>query len=203
MDPYFKSINDIQQFINTRFEKYGFDAKSVGWNNKESQWLRFHYLSKDFNFDNKLVLDVGCGLGDFVEYLLYKNYKSFNYIGLDISDKMIDSCRAKFDQKKFEFFHGDIFDNQFNNVDICILSGTLSYKFEGAIDNAKKTMKTMFDLANEGVALNFLSKNVDYELNKNQHYHLDDVMSWAKELSENVNIYDDYPLYEFTVVIKK
>ena len=52
-----------------RFEKYGNDVKTVGWGSIEDQNLRFDMLFRGININNKSILDLGCGLGDLVNYL--------------------------------------------------------------------------------------------------------------------------------------
>ena len=61
----------------------------------------------------------------------------------------------------------------------------------------------MFELSNEVISLNFLSKYVDFELDKNQHYEQQEVFGWAKDITRRVNLFHDYPLYEFTVQLFK
>ena len=199
----FNNLNDIQEFVNQRLDDLGQGVKAVGWGDKASQHLRFDYLTKDFDFNEKSVMDIGCGLGDFIYYLINKEIMNFSYFGIDLSDSMIEQCNMLFDASNIHFHQGTIFNQGLKKVDVCILSGALSYKFGGALENAEKTMAAMFDLAREGIALNFLSTKVDFELEKNQHYDPEEVLGWAHKLSKNVTLYEDYPLYEFTVVIKK
>ena len=61
----------------------------------------------------------------------------------------------------------------------------------------------MFDISNELVSANFLSKYVDYELEKNQHYFPEDIFKESKKYCKNINLISDYPLYEFTIQLKK
>ena len=199
----FNNLNDIQEFVNQRLESSGQGIKAVGWGDKASQYLRFDYLAKDFDFNEKSVMDVGCGLGDFIHYLNSKEIMNFSYFGIDLSDSMIEQCNTLFNAPNIHFHQGIIFNEGLKKVDICILSGALSYKFDGALENAQKTMAAMFDLAREGIALNFLSTKVDFELEKNQHYNPEEVLDWANRLSNDVILYEDYPLYEFTIQLKK
>ena len=43
--------------------------KKIGWGSKSSQNLRFKILSNKFNLNNKSILDLGCGYGDFYSFL--------------------------------------------------------------------------------------------------------------------------------------
>lgn len=196
-------INKAARLYNNRFEQYGRDIKTVGWGDESSQHLRFEVLFRGLNLKGKTILDVGCGLGDLVPYLERRTNGDFNYIGIDIAEKLISSAVSTYGGKGREFFVGDIFSLRVHHVDISILSGALSFKTPGIEDYARETMRIMFERSREVASLNFLTNYVDFELEKNQHYQPEMVYSWAKKLSKRVNLIDDYPLYEFTVQILK
>ena len=199
----FGTLKNVTKFVDERVQSLGDSVKAAGWGSRESQSLRFKYLIKDFDLNGKTILDVGCGLGDIITYLNTMKIQNYNYLGLDISENMISRCRELHTQKNVKFFHGTIFDYDFDDVDVSILSGALSYKYARAVSNAQATIRKMFHIASDGAALNFLSTRVDYELNKNQHYSPAQVLSWGLDLTRNVRLYHDYPLYEFTIVLKK
>jgi len=48
-----------------------------------------------------------------------------------------------------------------------------------------------------------LSKYVDFELDKNQHYFPEDIFRETKKYCKKINLINDYPLYEFTIQLKK
>ena len=179
----FENLNAVTNFVDSRVRELGDDVRSVGWGSKESQELRFDYLVKNFELNGKTILDVGCGLGDFLLYLKKSDIENYQYVGLDISK--------------------NIFEYDFELIDVAILSGALSYKYKEAESAAKATLEKMFQLSKEGVALNFLSTTADYELEKNQHYDPATILTWALNLSKKVSLYHDYPLYEFTIMLKK
>lgn len=188
---------------NTRFDQYGRDIKTVGWGSEPSQRLRFEVLFRGLDPKGKTILDIGCGLGDLIPYLESLTNGDFHYIGIDIAGKLIDDARATYGQAGKEFHTGDIFSVTVPPVDIAVLSGALSLKVDGIELYAYETMKRMFDLSRTASCLNFLTKYVDYELEKNQHYQPELVFSKAKHISNRVNLFHDYPLHEFTVQLIK
>jgi hypothetical protein len=95
--------------------------------------------------------------------------------------------------------HGDLLSVKLPEIDISVMSGALSLRSDGIVEYAKQTMDEMFVISREAACLNFLSKYVDYELEKNQHYQPEQVFSWARTIASKVNLYHDYPLFEFTV----
>lgn len=203
-----RSVNIIDtteaaELYNKRFDQYGRDIKTVGWGSERSQRLRFEVLFRGLNPTGKTILDVGCGLGDLIPFLEQQTGGDFNYIGIDIAEKLVDDARLTYGYDGRAFYARDIFSIDVSQVDISVLSGALSLKVQGVEEYAHETMKRMFELSREAACLNFLTKYVDFELEKNQHYQPELVFSSAKKIAKRVNLFHDYPLHEFTVQLKR
>jgi len=197
-------IQKIAELYNTRYNNFGRNIKTVGWGNEKDQVLRFEMLLRGLEPQGKTILDIGCGLGDLVTYLYEKTNGDFNYIGIDIAETLVNDAKRKFTNSNIQFFTGDIFSmDSLSTVDISVLSGALSFKTDGIESYAFKTMHKMFEISNEGACLNFLTKYVDFELPKNQHYSPEVVFSKAKSFAKKVTLFHDYELYEFTVQLLK
>ena len=194
--------NITAELYNKRFDDYGNDIKTVGWGSKKDQYLRFDVLFRNINPTGKKILDVGCGLGHIINYLDEKTLGNYDYTGIDIAEKLITEAKKNYQSKNRNFFVSDIFSLE-QNFDIIIMSGALSYKTDGIINYAYKSLKRMFELSNEHVCVNFLSKYVDFELDKNQHYFPEDIFKETKKYCKKINLINDYPLYEFTIQLKK
>lgn len=184
---------------NGRFEQFGRDLRTVGWGSREDQRLRFDVLFRGTDPRGMVILDVGCGLGDLVPYLEERTGGDFQYVGVDVAEKLVADACAAHSAPNCRFLHGDVFTIEPGPVDFAVLSGALSLKIEGIELYAQRVMERMFALSRHSASLNFLSKYVDYELDKNQHYQPEVVFSWAKRITRKVNLFHDYPLYEFTV----
>jgi ubiquinone/menaquinone biosynthesis C-methylase UbiE len=92
----------IKRF-NDKIKNYPFlDPKVVGWDTKKNQYFRFSKALKNLNFKNKKVLDVGCGVGDFLNFCKTKKI-IFDYTGLDINKNFIFFLKKKF--KKYNFLN--------------------------------------------------------------------------------------------------
>lgn len=197
------NIDKGAELYNSRYDEFGRQIKTVGWGCEKDQKLRFEVLFRGLNPKGKTILDVGCGLGDLVDFLEEKTDGDFQYIGIDIAEKLISDAILTYGKSGREFYTGDIFAVPLPRIDISILSGALSLKIDGMQQYAHETMKKMFEISQEAACLNFLSKYVDFEIEKNQHYQPEEVFSWAKEFSKRVNLINDYPLYEFTIQMLK
>ena len=196
------NINKTSKLYNQRFLDYGNDIKTVGWGSKKDQFLRFDVLFTGTNPVGKSILDVGCGLGDLINYLDKKTNGNYNYTGIDIAEKLIFEAKKNHSSKNRNFYNSDIFSIQ-SNYDIVIMSGAFSHKSDGIEDYTSNALKKMFDISNELVSANFLTKYVDYELEKNQHYFPEDIYKQSKKYCNKINLISDYPLYEFTIQLKK
>lgn len=97
---------------------------------------------------SKTLLDVGCGTGEHLKYLS----RSFRCKGIDISEKMIETCKIKVPDAEFEiadmidFNLGEKFD-----VITCLFS---SIGYAETLENLVKTFKNFHNhLSNEGLTL--------------------------------------------------
>ncbi len=196
-------LSKVASLYNARFDEYGSDVKTVGWGNESSQYLRFDVLFRGLDPKGRTILDVGCGLGGLIPYLERHTGGDFRYIGVDIAEKLIGEAAAKHGGAGRDFYVGDIHSVTLPPVDIAVLSGALSFKAGGMEEYAYGTMERMYALSRKAACLNFLTKYVDYELDKNQHYQPEMIFSKARQIARYVNLIHDYPLYEFTVQLLK
>ena len=112
-------IEMIKQYYEPNLGKGLPDFKVLGWESREAQYIRFEMFEKNIEIENKKLLDVGCGLGNLIEYLSERCI-SFDYTGIDISQKMIDCARKR--NPSFRFLCLDIFnDNTFSPHDFDII----------------------------------------------------------------------------------
>lgn len=199
MSPRHNSFKTAAHLYNERFDRLGRDVRTVGWGGRADQALRFDVLFRGLDPTGKKILDVGCGLGDLIPFLEERTGGNFSYIGVDIAERLVEDARKLHGREDRLFFHGDVFLADLPRVDIAVLSGALSYRVKGITIYARRTLERMYALAKEAACLNFLSKYVDYELEKNKHYNPETILSWGLQAARKVSFYHDYPLYEFTI----
>ena len=85
---------------------------------RKSVWEEFKPLA-DYVKEGDRVLDLGCGNGRLIELF---NDKKIEYMGIDVSEKLIDIAKRKYSQNNFQIFDGlkiTFADNSFNVV-FCI-----------------------------------------------------------------------------------
>ena len=192
-----------------RLDEFGNDVRTVGWGSREDQILRFDQLCREQEIKGRRILDVGCGLGDLVPYLDARSGGDFQYSGIDLSSRLVEQARVGFGGDNRVFYCGDILDPDFRDkpdmavFDLVFLSGALSFRVDDNIAFAKSMIKYLFALCTETLSLNFLSTHVDSQENKNFHYDPSEMFAYAKSLTPWVTLYHDYPLWEFTLKMRR
>lgn len=91
-----KSSNIYQN----NFKKYGVDPRSLLWKTRGAAHQRFRQFWAEIDFNNKKVLDIGCGFGEFGHFLL-KRYKNVDYTGIDIVPEFIENAKKLVPGGKF------------------------------------------------------------------------------------------------------
>ncbi len=191
-------------FYSRRYDALGCNVHAVGWGSVADQILRFSVLFRNAAPKGKRILDVGCGLGDVIPFLDSLTGGDYDYVGIDLADCFIKEAKKRFGKKRRQFIVGEIFDLDRKKLfDITILSGTLTHKIQNNEIYSQEVMKRMFHSARTMAALNFMSSYVDYQLPKNYHYAPEKVFKFAKSLTRWVTLHHDYPLWEFTVQLRK
>jgi ubiquinone/menaquinone biosynthesis C-methylase UbiE len=150
------------------------------------------------------ILDVGCGLGAFVDYIHKKDIK-LTYTGVDTNSRMIQEAQKK--HPSLEFIHADIIlkKHAFYNrkFDYVFLSGALNLSADKQYKTIENIMKKMFSLANKGVAINFLSMFADYLSPREYYCNPADVLKLAFSITKKVTLRHDYMPHDFTVYLYK
>ena len=196
--------DNLYDLYEGRFSSYGVSHKTVGWGSKKDQLLRFDILCRGLELKGKSILDVGCGLGDLVPYLEMHYGSEFEYLGLDIADSLINQARYMYKKNNVNFICSEMTEFSTNeNFDIVISSGALSFKVNDNVTFAQKMITRFFEISNEVLAVNFLTSYVDYMEDKNFHYSPEKMFSFSRSLTKRVVLYHDYPLWEFTLQLKK
>jgi ubiquinone/menaquinone biosynthesis C-methylase UbiE len=180
------------------------DAERVGWGSVDSQEKRFRVLTEIGNLDNDSILDVGCGLGAYFDYV-HKKHSNLSYTGIDINLNMIQEAQQR--HSDIEFIHANIIadthalnDRKFDYV---FLSGALNLSADKHHDTIKSIMKEMFTLANKGVAINFLSVFSDYLTPGEYYCNPVDILQLAFSITKKATLRHDYMPHDFTIYLYK
>ena len=198
-------LSRVQQYYDEKLRAHGATPRGVDWNSSESQELRFAQLAKLLDASHAFsVNDYGCGYGALADYLERALYQ-FQYVGFDISTQMIARAQELHPQAKF------ISDReQLPQANYTLASGIFNVRLE-TDDAAWKeymlaVLETMNSVSRTGFAFNALTKYSDAEFMRKDLYYADPLFFFdycKTRYSRFVTLLHDYPLYEFTILVRK
>ena len=188
-----------------RLSRHGIDVATLKSGGAEKQFVRHTVHAGMFNLDESCILDVGCGIGMFYEYLRHTGIRVKSYIGIDIVEPFIESNRQQFPDARFEVV--DIFQDPLDSFacDVVFMSQVFNNKYKDA-DNeevAREAMRRLFDLAEVGLAIDFMTSYVDYNEDDLHYFSPEKMFTFAKTLTRTVALRHDYLPFEFTLFLYK
>jgi SAM-dependent methyltransferase len=210
----------IAEYFEKLLEKHGDHYLSLDWKSKESQHVRFTvlmdmlaYTDKQKNFS---MLDVGCGIGHFYEYLnssgIMDKFK-IKYTGIDISQKMVEFAKKKFPGVDFRMV--DLIQDKFDKkYDYVVSSGAFNIRMsdlELHKASVRQIISRMFRLCTFGTAVNFLSKSSLYLLpqgtddgsDRYVYYSEEEVIGFVRSICDRYVLRKDYHPGDFTIYMLK
>jgi SAM-dependent methyltransferase len=204
-----QSLQKVRDLYSENLERSGAVSTAVGWNTPESQALRFRKLTEVVERDGGSfsVNDYGCGYGAHLDYLLAEGLRVTAYHGYDISEQMLDAARQGYTK-----FSGELDLRQGTTIqtiaDYTFVSGTFNVRFESEEDEWKnyilERLREIDAHSRRGFSFNLLSTYVDW---KQPHLFYGDPLFWfdhcKSTYSRRVSLLHDYPLYEWTIVVRK
>lgn len=189
-------------------KEHGAVASGVGWNSEFAQNERFAQLCGILPHEDTplSILDFGCGFGSLAGFLAARR-KDFTYIGYDASPAMIGCARER------QRIASARFESEWERVPPCdyvVASGVFNVRGEWSEENwwsyVQQTLRSIHERARLGWSANFLTSYSDRELMRPELYYADPLalFDWCKRnLSPFVALHHDYPLFDFTILVRK
>jgi len=85
-------------------KKYNSSSSFYDSRYRQIQEIKYHIILKNFDLTRKVILDLGCGTGLFIEYISRRKLEQKKnldyYVGLDISWNMLLEFRSKLEKLK-------------------------------------------------------------------------------------------------------
>jgi SAM-dependent methyltransferase len=142
-----------------KVRKYGYDHRGLGFRNRSSQEKRFEALLGVADLQGRRILDVGCGFGDLLEFLMQRGIRPV-YTGLDVCKPMIERCHERFQGDIAHFVCADVLEYQpEQQFDYVVASGLFGLDAEGARERIRPTLERLFGWCGVAASVNFLSAN--------------------------------------------
>lgn len=197
-----EDCSNLSALYDGRFAEFGASVKTVGWGSESDQAMRFEVLCRNLDLAGKRILDIGCGLGDFVLWAESRYGNDFDYVGMDLAQDLIKSAQERLGGPRRKFIADTLGANaDIGEFDVIVLSGTLTFKTTDNLATMRTVLTNAFERCRGVLCCNFMTSYADSQLEKNFHYSPEEVFKFAKSLTRFVVLYHDYPLYEFTVQI--
>lgn len=202
------NLNKVRELYDNNITEFGTDPRSVGWGTQEKINIRFKQLFQMIN-DKSVPFslnELGSGYGEAVKYCLNNQLNIAEYVGLDISEKMLEAANtylSEFRNKKM------ILASKFTErKDYAIASGIFNVMFDSNQEEWNKhildTLNNMNEFSEKGFSFNMLTSYVDFRA---ENLNYGDPLFYfdycKRNFSKNIALLHDYNLFEFTIVVKK
>jgi len=200
-------LKEISDAFSGRIGKYRDTPAGVLWKNAAGQSLRFELLAGILDdapgTGTVTVNDLGCGYGALLDFLKsLPQMPRFDYAGYDISGKMVKTAR-----QRTRYPHADfhVADKANRRAGYAFVSGTYNLKL-GVDDGlwrdfVRESIADLWSKTDTAMAFNMLDARADYKEEGLYYADADEFVEFARTLSGNVTLIDDYPLEEWTIYL--
>lgn len=194
---------EIVERYENRFRQFGYDIRTLAGGSREKEKIRFHNFLRALPEGKVKLLDLGCGFGDFYGFLKSEG-REVDYTGYDIVPSLVSEAKKLHPEAHFEV--RDIQDKGIEGeYDFVIASQVFNNRFSNASNKevVKECLRLAYEGCRIGVAFDFLTSYVDFEEERLFYYSPEELFSYAKSLTKWVSLQHDYPLFEFTLFLKR
>ena len=200
-------LSGVARLYEDSLEKHGTAPMGVGWRDTETHDLRFDKLASVIGGEPAITVnDLGCGYGSLHGYLTGTGRTIDRYRGYDISEKMLAEARQALpNDSSVELKAAPLLDAE---ADYSFASGIFNVRLDRSEEDWREhilaTLSNMDAYSARGFAFNLLSTYVDY---REDHLYYGDPLYFfdycKRQFSRYVTLLHDYPLYEWTITVRK
>lgn len=100
-----------------------YDEISKGYNelHKEEQLNKVRIIASNYDFTNKRIMDIGCGPGYLLEYLIENNIEFKEYTGIDPSIELMKLNKYYNNGKNIKFINKKVEEHKLSKVDVIVI----------------------------------------------------------------------------------
>jgi len=197
----------VAEYYTRKVQEWGPTPQGVDWSSRESHEIRFEQLLKVCDRSGFFSLnDFGCGYGALYDYMAERKY-DFEYHGYDLSESMIKKAHTLYkDADNCRFTQSDVLEE----ADYTTACGLFNVKMD--VDSREweqyvlEVLEKIDQSSRRGFAFNILTRYSDPECLKDHLYYADPCFYFdycKKKFSNHVALLHDYPLYEFSILVRK
>lgn len=193
------------EIYDTTINKFGANtSEAVHWN-KQTQYYRFNLIKNHLPNDSDIsILDVGCGNGEFLNYLNFSGHRG-KYSGYDINKNFIDAAKKTYPQYTDSFHVVDILETPVKeSFDYVILSGLFNSNYGQDETWIKSMLTKMFQLSNKKVIFNAISTYTSYRDEQMYYINPFEISDFIiQNLSPEIILEHGELPYNFQIIINK
>jgi SAM-dependent methyltransferase len=201
-------LESVARYYSEKLDRFGATPRGVDWNSGESQALRFEQLLRlDPTLSGRSLIDYGCGYGALLDYLKAEG-RTWTYTGYDVSEGMVARARALHDLDGGTTFTTSLDD--ISPADYALASGIFNVRLHHSITEWQQyidgVLVDLHRLGALGFAFNMLTTYSDPERRRPDLYYANPTEVFddcKRRFSPRVALLHDYPLYEFTILVRK
>ena len=202
------NLEPVVRYYTEALARHGASARGVDWNSEESQRLRFDQLARLWEPGQPpgSLNDYGCGVGALCEHLRGRGWTGA-YTGFDIAPAMIATASDRFAGDAAAQFVGQ--EGDLTIADVSVASGIFNVKLDADDgtwrEYVERTLDRLREISRSAFAFNVLSTWSDPERRRDYLFYADpaDMLSYCqRRFSRHVALLHDYPLYEFTMLVR-
>lgn len=189
-------------FYREQVARHGNDVRSLAWGSRASQELRFKVFTELFPLQGARVLDLGCGLGDFLSYLKRRRIR-VEFTGVDMTPEMVR--QARLNHPGARFLVGDLRDAATSRLraDYVFASGIFNYRIGGHRAWMWRTIAAMHRAARRGMAFNVMSRRAPFKYAENHYEDPGECLDRCLDAYPRAVLRHDYMEHDFTIAVPK
>lgn len=178
------------------------NGQKVGWGSNASQRRRFEIFVETFDFNNKTILDLGCGRGCFNLFLKEKGIKH-KYLGCDINTRMVkEACRRT---GLPSIYSGDLTTLytflSLQEIDVVVASGIFAFDVNGGYEYIESVLSGCHALASSAVLANFLSNSTTSKVDPEFYVDPKDLLGIGSKITKYYALRHDYQINDCTLLL--
>lgn len=189
----------IEQFYARLLVEHGNSARALDWGSAASQQRRFEALAGVGRLDGARILDVGCGLGHFLDFLVALGV-TVDYTGFDLTGAMVVEARRLHPGVRIE--RVNVLDADLPETwDYVFASGIFYLRRDSPWDYLRAMLERLAGLARRGVACNALSTRAGKAEADEFRVEPGRALELALDIAPGVVLRHDYLPNDFTVYL--
>jgi SAM-dependent methyltransferase len=192
-----KGDNDrIRTYYANLLRQHGPTPLALDWGGRASQEKRFGVLAAIAPLHGTRVLDVGCGLADFYDFLQRRGI-DVGYTGHDLNPEAIAQARERYPALRLEA--GDLMDLADSKAfDYVFASGLFYLRQASPWEYLEASVRKLFGLSRRGLAFNSLSTLAPRRDASEFYADPARVLAFCLTLTPHVTLRHDYLPNDFT-----